>query len=60
MELGAGLWNPCRPCNDLGELKRSYGDRIAFHGGIDNQFVLDRLGVTADEVRAEARRVIDA
>lgn len=59
VELGADLWNPCQPCNDLAAMKRSYGDRIAFHGGIDSQFVLDRPGVTADEVRAEARRVID-
>jgi uroporphyrinogen-III decarboxylase len=59
VELGADLWNPCQPCNDLARLKRDYGDRISFHGGMDSQFVLDRPGVTAEEVRAEARRVID-
>jgi hypothetical protein len=59
VELGADLWNPCQPCNDLARLKRDYGGRISFHGGIDSQFVLDRPGVTAAEVRAEARRVID-
>ncbi|MBI5835217.1 MAG: methyltransferase [Armatimonadetes bacterium] len=57
--LGAALWNPCQPCNDLAALKLAYGDRIAFHGGIDSQFVLDRPGVTPDEVRAEVRRRID-
>jgi hypothetical protein len=57
--LGADIWNPCQPCNDLAGLKRQYGDRISFHGGMDSQFVLDRSGVTAAEVRAEARRVID-
>lgn len=59
VELGAALWNPCQPCNDLAALKRQYGDRIAFHGGIDSQFVLDRPGVTPAEVRAEVRRRID-
>jgi hypothetical protein len=59
VEIGADLWNPCQPCNDLPELKRKYGDRISFHGAIDSQFVLHRPGVTADEVRAEARRCID-
>ncbi len=59
IEMGADMWNPCQPCNDLARLKQEYGDRIAFHGGIDSQFVLDRPGVTAEEVRAEARRCID-
>jgi uroporphyrinogen decarboxylase len=39
------------------QLKRQYGDRIAFWGGINTQNVLP-FG-TADEVRAEVRRVID-
>jgi hypothetical protein len=59
VELGADMWNPCQPCNDLARLKRDYGDRISFHGGMDSQFVLDRPGVTAEEIRAEARRLID-
>ena len=59
VEMGAQLWNPCQPCNDLARLKREYGGRIAFCGGIDSQFVLGRPGVTAAEVRAEVRRRID-
>jgi hypothetical protein len=59
VELGADMWNPCQPCNDLVCLKREYGHRISFHGGMDSQFVLDRPGVTAAEVRAEARKLID-
>ncbi len=59
VEMGADMWNPCQPCNDLPALKKQYGDRIAFCGGIDSQFVLDRPGVTPDEVRAEVRRRID-
>jgi uroporphyrinogen decarboxylase len=59
VEMGADLWNPCQPCNDLATLKRQYGGRIAFCGGIDSQFVLNRPGATPEEVRAEVRRRID-
>ena len=59
VDMGADMWNPCQPCNDLARLKRVYGDRIAFCGGLDSQFVLGRPGVTADEVRAEVRTRID-
>ncbi len=59
VEMGADTWNPCQPCNDLAALKQEFGGRIAFCGGIDSQFVLDRPGVTTDEVRAEVRRRID-
>ena len=59
VEIGADVWDPCQPCNDLAGLKREYGDRIAFWGGLDSQFVLGRPGVTPDEVRVETRRRID-
>jgi len=59
VEMGAEIWCPCQPCNDLAGLKRRYSGRITFCGGIDSQFVLDRPGVTPDEVRAEVRRRID-
>jgi uroporphyrinogen decarboxylase len=59
VEIGAQIWNPCQPCNDLAGLKRDYGDWIAFCGGIDSQFVLARPGITPDEVRAEVRRRIN-
>ena len=59
VEMGADVWNPCQPCNDLAGLKQRYGDRIAFCGGIDSQFVLGRPGVTPDEVRVEVRKRID-
>ena len=59
IRMGADVWNPCQPCNDLAGLKKEYGERIAFCGGIDSQFVLAKPGVTADEVRGEVRRRID-
>lgn len=57
--MGADMWNPCQPCNDLAALKRKYGERIAFFGGLDSQFVLDRPGTTPDDIRHEVRRRID-
>ena len=59
VQMGAAVWNPCQPCNDLAGLKRRFGGRITFCGGIDSQFVLDRPDVTPDEVRAEVRKRID-
>jgi uroporphyrinogen-III decarboxylase len=59
VDMGADIWNPCQPCNDLAALKQQYGGRITFCGGIDSQFVLNRPGATPEEVRAEVRRRID-
>jgi hypothetical protein len=59
VEMGADIWNPCQPCNDLARLKRAFGDRITFCGGLDSQFVLGRPGATPGEVRAEVRKRID-
>jgi len=60
IDMGADIWNPCQPCNDLAALKKKFGGRITFCGGIDSQFVLARPGVTTREVRAEVRARIDA
>jgi len=59
VEMGADMWNPCQPCNDLERLKRAYGNRLTFCGGIDSQFVLGRPGVSPQEVRAEVRKRIE-
>jgi hypothetical protein len=59
IEMGADIWNPCQPCNNLASLKKRSVGRIAFCGGIDSQFILARPGVTVVEVRAEVRRRID-
>jgi uroporphyrinogen-III decarboxylase len=58
VEVGAAMWNPCQPCNDLAGLKKRFGARISFCGGLDSQFVLGRPGVTTGEVRAEVERRI--
>jgi hypothetical protein len=59
VDMGADLWNPCQPCNDLAALKQRFAGRLAFCGGIDSQFVLDRPGVSVADVKAEVRKRID-
>jgi len=57
IELGVDALNPVQVSAagmDTAELKRRWGDRIAFWGGIDAHRVLP-MG-TPDEVRAEVRR----
>jgi len=43
---------------ELEDLKRDFGDRLSFHGGVDTQYILPFKA--PDEVRAETRRVIRA
>ncbi len=56
VEMGADMWNMCQPCNDLKMLKDKYGKDICFFGGLDSQFVLNKPGVTTEEVREEVRK----
>ncbi len=61
VEMGIDILNPVQwTCADMdmGELKREFGDRIAFHGAVENQRVLP-FG-TPDDVRAEVRHCIDS
>ncbi|HEY6058007.1 MAG TPA: uroporphyrinogen decarboxylase family protein [Candidatus Limnocylindrales bacterium] len=58
IEIGLDVLNPVQPaCMDPAELKREYGDRLAFWGSIDEQHTLP-FGSAAD-VRAEIRRRLD-
>lgn len=61
IECGVDILDPIQPhCSgmDLYELKRDFGDRIAFHGAVDTQEVLP-FG-TPEEVKAEVMRCLDA
>ncbi len=61
IEIGVDVLNPIQVSAnqmDPADLKRRFGDRIAFWGAIDTQHVLP-FG-TPDEVKAEVRRRIDA
>ena len=60
MERGIEILNPLQwhlPGWDLIKLKQDYGQRLCFHGGIDNQEVLP-FGSSQD-VRREVRRCVE-
>ncbi len=60
LDCGVDVLNPIQhacPGMDLAELKREFGDRVIFHGGVDNQRVLPRG--TVEEVRRETRLCLD-
>lgn len=60
IEMGIDILNPIQwkcPGMDRAELKAEFGNRLCFHGGVDNQEILP-FG-TPEEVRAEVRACID-
>lgn len=60
VEMGIEILNPIQwRCGDwdLAALKAAYGQRLCFHGGVDNQQTLP-FGTPAD-VRAEVKHLID-
>jgi uroporphyrinogen decarboxylase len=61
VEMGIQILNPLQwRCGDwdLVRLKAEFGDRLCFHGGVDNQHTLP-FG-TKGEVRAEVKRLIES
>jgi uroporphyrinogen decarboxylase len=60
IDVGVELLNPVQvsagEMGDTARLKREFGDRLSFLGGIDTQHVMPRG--TTDDVRAEVRRRI--
>ena len=59
LDCGVDVLNPIQhacPGMDPAELKREFGSRVVFHGGVDNQTVLPRG--TPDQVRAEVRELL--
>jgi len=59
IELGLDVFNPFQPeVMDPVEMKRQFGDRLAFYGGLSIQKLLP-FG-TPQQVRDEARRLADA
>lgn len=56
IDCGVDVLNPIQhacPGMDMAELKREFGRRVVFHGGVDNQRVLPHG--KPDDVRAEVR-----
>ena len=61
IEKGCQILNPLQwklPGWDLRELKHKYGEKLCFHGGIDNQHVLP-FG-SAEDVKKEVETCVDA
>jgi uroporphyrinogen decarboxylase len=60
IEAGIDLLNPvhvaAKDMGDTARLKREFGDRLCFNGGVDTQWVLPKG--TTEDVRAEVRRRI--
>ena len=58
IEIGVDILNPLQPLPkmDPGMLKKSFGERLSFHAGIDQQRVLTKG--TPDEVKEEVKRRI--
>ena len=60
IEIGVDILNPIQPLAadmDPFILKREYGDRLCFHGGIDIQDLLPNA--SAQEVQCQVRKMID-
>jgi uroporphyrinogen decarboxylase len=60
LDCGVDVLNPIQhacPGMDLQELKREFGSRVIFHGGVDNQSVLPHG--SPDEVRRETRHCLE-
>ena len=56
LDCGVDVLNPIQhacPGMDMAEIKKEFGHRVIFHGGVDNQSILPRG--TVDQVRAEVK-----
>ena len=59
LDCGVDVLNPIQhACSgmDMAELKKEFGSRVIFHGGVDNQTILPRG--TVDQVRAEVKECL--
>ncbi|GAB4527056.1 MAG: hypothetical protein Kow0063_01970 [Anaerolineae bacterium] len=58
VEIGLDIYNPFQPeIRDVYAVKRQYGDRLTFHGGIGVQELLPHG--TPQQVKAEVQRLIE-
>jgi len=56
IEIGLDMIEPVQPCMGLERIKKQFGDKLSFWGGIDTQEILPQG--TPAEVAAETKRVI--
>jgi len=63
IELGADVLDPVQPANDIPAMFqtiRESGRKLGISGGMDAQYVVDRVGATEEEIRAEIRRCLES
>ena len=56
IEMGIDIWQGVMTTNNIPEMIKKYGDKIAFQGGI-NSATLDHPGWNKEEIAKEVRRV---
>ena len=57
VEIGLDIYNPFQPeIRDISKVKREFGDRLTFHGGIGIQELLPHS--TPHQIKVEVRRLI--
>ena len=56
-EIGVDIWQGVLPTNDIKAISEKVGDRMLLMGGIDS--VIDREGVSEEEIRKETRRACE-
>ena len=59
IEIGADAVHPVQGENNPQELKAKYGDQICFCGCYNNIRILDREGVTEEEIKEEVRHIME-
>ncbi len=60
MDLGIDAIDPVMCMNNIQHMKEIFQHKVGIVGGLDVQNVIDHVGITEAEVRAEARRCIDS
>lgn len=59
IEMGVDVLDPVQPVNDLALWAGKYARKVIFMGGIDAQHVIERPGVTDEELQEEMEKKID-
>jgi hypothetical protein len=56
LDIGITRFDPVQPVNDLNAMRKRAGKNILLMGGLNVQNVIDRDGVTPEEIEAEVKR----
>ena len=59
LDIGIDALDPVQPMNNIPAMLERTAGSVGLCGGLDVQNVVDRAGVTEEELRAEVRRCID-